>query len=355
MKSKDSVEIWAEHPYFTNYEGSNFGRIRRKETKKIRKQSIDKIGRYFITLRKNGKLFTKYSHRFICECFYGFNKNLTVDHIDSNPSNNELSNLRYLPFIENVNNPNTKKKRIPSKTNSRLEKVKCFDLNGNFIKTFNSAKEAIEILKLTKNKRSSNHITNVCRGLANSAYGYKWEYVEEKKINGEIFKKHPYLNIEVSNFGRVKIIAYGGRNRITKGSDNTRGYLRITIGGKQYFVHRLVAETFIPNPSNKLEVNHKNSNTKDNKAENLEWVTRQENMLSENTHSKTSYKVDLYNLNGEFIDTYSSLTQMCKKKYLDLKCVRMCLSGKFKQHHGYTFKYHENNCNKENSNETNKD
>lgn len=33
----------------------------------------------------------------------------------------------------------------------------------------------------------------------------------------------------------------------------------------------------------------------------------------------------------------------------------MCLKGKFKQHHGHTFRHHENNCSKQNLNETNKD
>ena len=338
----DIVEIWKGHPEFTNYEGSNLGRIRRKESNKIKKQISNKSGRYFVSLSKDGKRFIMYSHRFICECFYGTNKNFTVDHIDSDTKNNKLANLRYLPFKENINNQNTKNKRNPSKTTSKHEKVKCLDLNGNFIGTFNNAKEAIEVLKLSKNKRASNFITNVCCGLANSAYGYKWEYVEDEVIDGEIFRKHPSLNIEVSNLGRIKRI-FHNRYRIVNGSDNGQGYIKIVVGNKGYYVHRLVAETFIPNTDNKLEVNHKNSNTKDNRVENLEWVTHQGNMLSEDTHSKMSYKVDLCDLNGNFIETYPSLTQMCLRKQFDLKSVRMCLNGKFKQHHGYTFKYHENN------------
>jgi|DEB0MinimDraft_6_1074348.scaffolds.fasta_scaffold223014_1 hypothetical protein len=57
-------------------------------------------------------------------------------------------------------------------------------------------------------------------------------------------------------------------------------YYRVGIGNKQPFVHRLIAEHYIPNPENKPEVDHKNRNTLDNSIENLRWVNHSEQMLN---------------------------------------------------------------------------
>lgn len=354
VKENGFTEIWKQHPFFTDYEGSNLGRIRRTKTSKIRKQTLIQNGRLIVSLYKCGKRFVMLVHRFICECFYGMKKELTVDHIDSNPLNNCLSNLRYLSQKDNANNINSKNKRKPNNTNSRKIKVKCTDFFNNVIGIFDSTKEAVKELNIDNYKNPCENIRRACRGEAKTACGYKWEYVKDKELNGENFKKHPYLDIEISNLGRVKM-QWRGRERITYGNDNTLGYMRVCVNGKQHFVHRLVAQTFIPNLNGGTEVNHIDSNTKNNKVENLEWVSHSENMLSENTHSKTSHRVDLLDLDGNFIKTYSSISQMCLEMNFDSKCVRMCLKGKFKQHHGHTFRHHENNCSKQNLNETNKD
>lgn len=66
-------------------------------------------------------------------------------------------------------------------------------------------------------------------------------------------------------------------NRKVKPQPNGKGYLRFSVGGKLVFVHRIVAQLYVPNPENKPQVNHKDGNKLNNCADNLEWVNNQEN------------------------------------------------------------------------------
>lgn len=56
-------------------------------------------------------------------------------------------------------------------------------------------------------------------------------------------------------------------------------YLRGVIDGKDVYIHRLVAEAFIPNPHNYKEINHIDGNKENNNAENLEWCSRKQNCI----------------------------------------------------------------------------
>ena len=80
---------------------------------------------------------------------------------------------------------------------------------------------------------------------------------------------------EITKDGEVINIRWGGRK--VKPQPNGKGYLRVHIAGRMRFVHRLVAEKYVPNPNNLPQVNHKDGNKKNNRADNLEWVSNYEN------------------------------------------------------------------------------
>ena len=104
-----------------------------------------------------------------------------------------------------------------------------------------------------------------------------------------------YPDYQISNLGRIWS-KYKQRYKAT--CKNNKGYEQvnlIAINGKwkKELVHRLVALAFVENPEGKPEVNHINHIRDDNRAENLEWVTKSENnTLGRKQHYKWHKNAD---------------------------------------------------------------
>jgi hypothetical protein len=89
---------------------------------------------------------------------------------------------------------------------------------------------------------------------------------------------------QISSLGRVKSFINTRQNiseteKILKPYLNTKKYPCVSLFKKNYRIHRLVAEHFIPNPKDLPQVNHKDGNKTNNEIDNLEWVTNRENVI----------------------------------------------------------------------------
>lgn len=107
----------------------------------------------------------------------------------------------------------------------------------------------------------------------NAVYEFEDHYVVNQ--NGQIAK---VARIVIQSDGMLNSI----QERMLKTRINNWGYeeVRLRKDNKTHtrFVHRLVAQSFLPNPDNKPYVNHKNGKKTDNRCENLEWVSHKENI-----------------------------------------------------------------------------
>jgi len=124
-------------------------------------------------------------------------------------------------------------------------------------------------------------------------------------------KAHPYIpDVLVRSDGMIYIPKRRNFNgKWTFGSLNSKGYYRVKINETEYLVHRLIAETFIPNPNNKPYVDHIDRDTQNNDMWNLRWASPREN--SNNTYTNNPLGLR----RADFIDTKAYHRSESKKFY----------------------------------------
>lgn len=186
------LEIWKNVEDYPNYQISNFGNVKSKgryvkveiknqkeclKKEKILKPQIDINGYKYVRLYNGGKWKYFKVHYLVAKTFIpNFNNKPTVDHIDRNKQNNEVSNLRWASYVEQANNKDKKniiknmKKLGKKKYPNRAEKIKQFNKNNEYIKTFNSSREASKLLNI-----SETSISNCVNGYSKSAGGFIWK------------------------------------------------------------------------------------------------------------------------------------------------------------------------------------
>ena len=126
------------------------------------------------------------------------------------------------------------------------------------------------------------------------------------------------------------------------------GYLITSIDNKAQKVHRLIAMAFLTNPENLPVVNHKNGNKKDNRVENLEWVSVKDNVQKAhletgtrvagvNTGEKATPVLAIQKETGEKF-VFKSIASAARELNLTTSCVSRCISGERNETGGYIFK-----------------
>ena len=191
------------------------------------------------------------------------------------------------------------------------------------------------------------------------------EHIEQWRT--AVYKGEPYEGYKVSNLGKILSLNYKntGKAELMNPVTNTNGYFQVNLykngESKTCLVHRLVAETFLENPENLPEVNHKDENKKNNfvflnedgsvdkEKSNLEWKnhrdncnhgTRNERVAKANTNGKLSKKVLQLSLTGELICEYPS-TRECERNGFNHGAVAACCRGEKPQYKGFIWKYKE--------------
>lgn len=102
--------------------------------------------------------------------------------------------------------------------------------------------------------------------------------------------------------------------------------------------HKLVADAFIPNPSNFKEINHKDENKNNNSADNLEWCNRSYNVNYGTRNEKMSTAVYQFSLDGKFIKKHLSIRKASRDTNTNRHVISRCIRGMADTAGGYVWK-----------------
>ena len=152
---------------------------------------------------------------------------------------------------------------------------------------------------------------------------------------------------QASNLGNIKSLPkkYKPLGRILK-PQQRNNYLIVSLSrdgkSKSQSVHRIIMKTF--KGESNLTVNHIDGNKHNNKLENLEWVSRKQNMqhgtcikrMKETKRKRQGHPIYIIDKDGSDY-FFGSIAEACEEFGLDSGNVKLCLRGNRKRHHGYTF------------------
>jgi hypothetical protein len=170
------------------------------------------------------------------------------------------------------------------------------------------------------------------------------------KTKKEVWKKVvtgdgiDWKRYSVSSYGRVRNDSTGKILKSKIDNEYLRAELWKNGKNKFYYVHRLVAMAFIPNPKNLSDVNHIDENKTNNKISNLEWMSHLDN-INYGTHNERVRESNMKQIiaidkNGEIVGYYESTLAVEKYTGISQGSISRYCTGKLKwTKTGLTFRY----------------
>ena len=151
---------------------------------------------------------------------------------------------------------------------------------------------------------------------------------------------------QVSDLGRVRSLKYK-KVQVLMPRFNNRGHLTVRLylngKGRNVYIHRLVAEAFIPNPSVFPVVNHKDENPVNNAARNLEWCTQKYNVNYGTCTARMAAKhlkvVLQYDKSGNLVKEWPSAKEVERQMGFARSNISTCCLGKRRYAYGYVWKF----------------
>ncbi len=325
-----------------NYEISNLGRVRTKNTKKL--SLLSKRGDYLgVTLQYEQKRSTYLVHRLVTFTFIPNDDDTKkcVKHKNNNPIDNNVENLEWISISDNVKHSYTKSSR-----KSVRKAIVRYDLNGTNAKRYDCVQDA--------RQEFGGQITKCLKGTVANAYGYLWKYesIQPNKISLDLLDLTNYKviddhkNFMISNDGKVYNISRNSFLTPRKPGDGS--YMSVVLDNKHHSVHILVAKHFIPNDDiqNKIVVNHKDGDKMNNCVENLEWTTQSANIQhAYDTNLRANNRaVAQYTLDNVLVATYNSSSHASKMMNLNIDVgtqIGRCCNNKKSdaQYRGFIWKF----------------